>query len=50
MMSYFMPVVGRQIVIEEDGFEEGLVESLIAGGVEKEDIITALEAAPPAII
>ncbi len=43
-------LVGRQIVIEEDSFEEGLVESLIASGVEKQDIVTSLEAAPSAII
>ncbi len=31
----------RKIIIEEDNFEEGLVDSLIAAGIKKEDIITS---------
>ena len=31
----------RQIIIEEDNFEEGLVNTLIEAGIRKEDIITS---------
>jgi hypothetical protein len=31
----------RKIVIEEDNFEEGLADILIAAGVKKEDIVTS---------
>ena len=31
----------RKIIIEEDNFEEGLVDILIAAGVKKEDIVTS---------
>ncbi len=30
----------RQVIIEEDNFEEGLVNTLIAAGIKKEDIVT----------
>jgi hypothetical protein len=30
----------RQVIIEEDNFEEGLVNILIAAGIKKEDIVT----------
>ena len=32
----------RQVVIEEDNFEEGLVNILIEAGIKKEDIVTSL--------
>ncbi|MEA5488666.1 MULTISPECIES: element excision factor XisI family protein [Pseudanabaena] len=32
----------RQIIIEEDNFEEGLVNTLIEAGIKKEDIVTSL--------
>ena len=35
----------RQIIIEEDNFEEGLVDTLIAAGIKKEDIITSWQQA-----
>ena len=31
----------RKIIIEEDNFEEGLADILIAAGVKKEDIVTS---------
>jgi hypothetical protein len=31
----------RQIIIEEDNFEEGLVDTLIAAGIKQEDIVTS---------
>lgn len=31
----------RQIIIEEDNFEEGLVDTLIEAGIKKEDIVTS---------
>jgi hypothetical protein len=33
-------LVGQQIFIEEDNFEESLTQALIASGVKKEDITT----------
>jgi len=36
-------LVGQQIVIEEDNFEESLTQSLIARGVKVEDISTHME-------
>ena len=38
-------LVGQQIVIEEDNFEESLTQALIASGVRKEDIVAHLESA-----
>jgi hypothetical protein len=38
-------LVGQQIFIEEDNFEESLTQALIASGVKKEDIVTHLEPA-----
>lgn len=38
-------LVGQQIIIEEDNFEESLTQALIVGGVKKEDILTHLEPA-----
>jgi len=35
----------RQIIIEEDNFEEGLIDALIAAGIKKEDIITSWQQA-----
>ena len=35
----------RQIIIEEDNFEEGLVDTLIAAGIKKEDIVTSWQQA-----
>jgi XisI protein len=35
----------RKIIIEEDNFEEGLVDTLIAAGIKKEDIITSWQQA-----
>lgn len=32
-------LVGNQVVIEEDNFEEGLTQALIAEGIDKEDIV-----------
>jgi hypothetical protein len=32
-----------QIIIEEDNFEEGLVDILIEAGIKKEDIVTSWE-------
>ncbi|MBD2148599.1 XisI protein [Pseudanabaena sp. FACHB-1277] len=34
----------RQVIIEEDNFEEGLVNTLIEAGIKKEDIITSWQA------
>jgi hypothetical protein len=34
-----------QIIIEEDNFEEGLVDTLIEAGVKKEDIVTSWQQA-----
>lgn len=31
----------RQVIIEEDNFEEGLVNTLIEAGIKKEDIVTS---------
>lgn len=31
----------RQVIIEEDNFEEGLVDTLIEAGIKKEDIVTS---------
>ncbi len=31
----------RQVIIEEDNFEEGLVNALIEAGIKKEDIVTS---------
>lgn len=33
-------VVDRQVIIEMDNFEEGLISSLIEAGIREEDIIT----------
>ena len=35
----------RQIIIEEDNFEEGLVDALIEAGIKKEDIVTSWQQA-----
>ena len=35
----------RQIIIEEDNFEEGLIDTLIEAGIKKEDIITSWQQA-----
>jgi hypothetical protein len=35
------PRSDRQVIIEEDNFEEGLVDTLIAAGIKKEDIVTS---------
>jgi hypothetical protein len=35
----------RQIIIEEDNFEEGLVDTLIEAGIKKEDIVTSWQQA-----
>ena len=35
----------RQVIIEEDNFEEGLVNTLIEAGIKKEDIITSWQQA-----
>ncbi len=35
----------RKIIIEEDNFEEGLVDTLIAAGIKKEDIVTSWQQA-----
>jgi hypothetical protein len=34
-----------QIIIEEDNFEEGLVDILIEAGIKKEDIVTSWQQA-----
>jgi hypothetical protein len=34
-----------QIIIEEDNFEEGLIDTLIEAGVKKEDIVTSWQQA-----
>jgi hypothetical protein len=34
-----------QIIIEEDNFEEGLVDTLIEAGIKKEDIVTSWQQA-----
>ncbi|MEA5551510.1 element excision factor XisI family protein [Anabaena cylindrica UHCC 0172] len=34
-----------QIIIEEDNFEEGLVDTLIESGIKKEDIVTSWQQA-----
>ncbi|OAB63638.1 XisI protein [Leptolyngbya valderiana BDU 20041] len=36
-------LVGQQVFIEEDNFEESLTEILIANGVEQADIVTSLD-------
>lgn len=36
-------LVDRQVIIEEDNFEEGLTSALIAAGIAAEDIITSLD-------
>ena len=36
-------LVARQVIIEEDNFEEGLTSTLIAAGIAAEDIITSLD-------
>ncbi|WP_088242420.1 element excision factor XisI family protein [Calothrix rhizosoleniae] len=38
-------LVEQQIIIEEDNFEESLTQTLIAGGIKREDIVTHLEPA-----
>jgi hypothetical protein len=35
----------RKIIIEEDNFEEGLVNTLIEAGIKKEDIVTSWQQA-----
>ena len=35
----------HQVIIEEDNFEEGLVDTLIAAGIKKEDIVTSWQQA-----
>jgi hypothetical protein len=35
----------RQVIIEEDNFEDGLVDTLIAAGIKKEDIVTSWQQA-----
>ena len=35
----------RQIIIEEDNFEEGLIDTLIEAGIKKEDIVTSWQQA-----
>jgi hypothetical protein len=35
----------RKIIIEDDNFEEGLVDLLIAAGIKKEDIVTSYQEA-----
>ncbi|MFM7602357.1 MAG: element excision factor XisI family protein, partial [Pseudanabaena sp.] len=35
----------RQVIIEEDNFEEGLVNALIEAGIKKEDIVTSWQQA-----
>jgi hypothetical protein len=35
----------RQIIIEEDNFEEGLTNTLIEAGIKKEDIVTSWQQA-----
>ncbi len=35
----------RQIVIEEDNFKEGLVNTLIEAGIKKEEIVTSWQQA-----
>ena len=35
----------RQIIIEQDNFEEGLVDALIEAGIRKEDIVTSWQQA-----
>ena len=36
-------LVDQKIIIEEDNFEESLTQTLIANGIDQEDIITHLE-------
>lgn len=36
-------LVDRQVIIEEDNFEEGLTSALIAAGIEAEHIVTGLD-------
>jgi len=36
-------LVDRQVIIEEDNFEEGLTSALIDAGIAAEDIITSLD-------
>lgn len=33
-------LVNHQIVIEEDNFEEGLTNALVAAGIKREDVVT----------
>lgn len=35
----------RQVIMEEDNFEEGLVNTLIEAGIKKEDIVTSWQQA-----
>jgi hypothetical protein len=39
-------LVGNQVVIEEDNFEESLTQMLIAEGINKEDIVSDREPIP----
>ncbi|UIE37249.1 element excision factor XisI family protein [Leptodesmis sichuanensis] len=39
-------LVGNQVVIEEDNFEEGLTQVLIAEGIDKKDIVSDREPTP----
>ncbi|WP_449420614.1 element excision factor XisI family protein [Phormidium nigroviride] len=36
-------LVDRQVIIEEDNFEEGLTSALIAAGIQAEHIVTSLD-------
>ncbi|QQE63777.1 hypothetical protein GFS31_04460 [Leptolyngbya sp. BL0902] len=36
-------LVGQQVIIEEDNFEESLTQTLITNGIKQEDIVTHLE-------
>lgn len=36
-------LVERQVIIEEDNFEEGLTSALIAAGIQAEHIVTSLD-------
>ncbi len=36
-------LVDRQVILEEDNFEEGLSSGLIAAGIDAEDIVTSLD-------
>ncbi|WP_017303952.1 element excision factor XisI family protein [Spirulina subsalsa] len=39
-------LVGNQVVIEEDNFEEGLTQVLIAEGIDKADIVNNRQPSP----